>query len=79
MSEATENQTNRSPSRRTRATRVAHAQQPRPRRLRPAQPVVGLPEEVGRHRYLNLDFETLGEEWGGPQFADAIVDQLVAE
>jgi SAM-dependent methyltransferase len=26
-----------------------------------------------------MDFETLGEEWGGPQFADAIVDDLVAE
>jgi SAM-dependent methyltransferase len=28
---------------------------------------------------LNLGFTTLGEEWGGPKFADAIVERLAAE
>lgn len=35
------------------------------------------PRKWRRDRSLNMDFETLGEEWGGPQFADAIVDDLV--
>lgn len=35
------------------------------------------PKNWKRHRHLNLDFETLGEEWGGPEFADAVVDDLV--
>lgn len=37
------------------------------------------PKKWKRHRYLNMDFETLGEEWGGPEFADAIIDDLVAD
>lgn len=56
------------------------------RRRRNGRAVSGLrsqwsayPKKWKRHRYLNMDFETLGEEWGGPQFADAIVDELVAE
>lgn len=56
------------------------------RRRRNGRAVSGLrsqwsayPKKWKRHRYLNMDFETLGEEWGGPQFADAIVDQLVAD
>lgn len=37
------------------------------------------PRKWKRDRKLNMDFETLGEEWGGPAFADCIVDELVAE
>jgi SAM-dependent methyltransferase len=56
------------------------------RRRRSGRAVSGLrsqwssyPRRWRRHRYLNMDFETLGEEWGGPEFADLLIDELIAE
>mgnify|MGYP001944535743 CR=1 FL=1 len=37
------------------------------------------PAKWRKHEYLNLGSETLGEEWGGPEFASLIVDELVAD